>query len=86
VDAVPGAGHYAAGVDGPHRFIVTWGRLGRFDFHAVEVEAWDPDDALVTAAGLHPELPRPRVAVLSTSSAAQLFDRRHLSGGADPDA
>jgi hypothetical protein len=52
-------------VTGTHRFIVTWGSMGRFDFRAEAVEAWDPEDALVTAAGLHPELPRPRVAVLA---------------------
>jgi hypothetical protein len=39
--------------------------MGRFDFTSEVVEAWDPDDALVTAAELHPELPRPRVAVLA---------------------
>ena len=39
--------------------------MGRFDFVAEVVEAWDPDDALVTAAELHPALPRPRVAVLA---------------------
>ena len=42
----------------PH-YIVTWGRMGRFDFVAEVVEAWDPDDAMATAAELHPELPRP---------------------------
>jgi len=54
------------GVTGPHRFVVTWGRMGRFDFVAEVVEAWDPDEAMVTAAELHPELPRPRVAVLAS--------------------
>jgi hypothetical protein len=40
--------------------------MGRFDFAVEEVEAWDPEDAMVIAAELHPELPRPRVAVLAS--------------------
>ncbi len=40
--------------------------MGRFDFVAEVVEAWDPEGALVVAAELRPELPRPRVAVLAT--------------------
>jgi len=63
-------------VAGPHRFVVTWGRLGRFDFVAETVEAWDPDEALVTAAALHPELPRPRVAVLAAHAEPPAFRRR----------
>jgi hypothetical protein len=63
-------------VTGPHRFIVTWGRMGRFDFVAEVVEAWDPDEAMVTAAELHPELPRPRVAVLASQTGPLPFGRR----------
>ena len=66
-------GRYASDVTGPHRFVVTWGRMGRFDFVAEVVEAWDPDDAMVTAAELHPELPRPRVAVLASRSGPPTF-------------
>jgi hypothetical protein len=40
--------------------------MGRFDFVAEAVEARDSDDALAIAADLHPELPRPRVAVLAS--------------------
>lgn len=60
---------------GPHRFIVTWGRMGRFDFVAEEVEAWDSDEAMVTAAELHPELPRPQVAVLASRTGSPSFSR-----------
>ena len=69
-------GRYALGGTGPYRFIVTWGRMGRFDFMAEVVEAWDPDEAMVTAAELHPELPRPRVAVLASETGAPPFGRR----------
>jgi hypothetical protein len=40
------------------------------------VEAWDPDDAMVTAAELHPELPRPRVAVLASQAGPLTFGLR----------
>jgi hypothetical protein len=50
--------------------------MGRFDFVVEEVEAWDPEDALVTAAELHPELPRPRVAVLASPAGPLPFGRR----------
>jgi hypothetical protein len=49
-----------------HRFLVLWGRMGRPGFTTEVVDAWDPEEALVTAAGLHPELHRPRVAVLAS--------------------
>ena len=86
-DGAPSArtgGRYAADVAGPHRFLVTWGRMGRFDFVAEVVEAWDPDEALVTGAELHPELPRPRVAVLATDSGAQLLGLRADTERAEP--
>lgn len=51
-----------------HQFIVMWGRMGRFDFVSEVVDAWDPDDAMVIAADLHPELPRPRVAILASQA------------------
>ncbi len=52
----------------PHRFLVLWGRIGRFDFVSEVVEAWDAEDAMVLGADLHPELPRPRIAVLATQA------------------
>ncbi len=61
---------------GPHRFIVTWGRMGRHDYVVEEVEAWDPEDAMVTAAAIHPELPRPRVAVPAHPAGPLPFRRR----------
>ena len=70
--------HYAYRVAGPHRFIVTWGRMGRFDFVAEVVEAWDPEDAMGTAAELHPELPRPRVAVLADRTGPPGFGPAHV--------
>jgi hypothetical protein len=50
--------------------------MGRPDFVAEVVEAWDPDDAMVTAAALHPELPRPRVAVLASQAGPLTFGLR----------
>jgi hypothetical protein len=47
------------------QWIVTWGTLMRPNFHSVHVEAFDPDDALVVARSLHPELPPPRTAFRS---------------------
>lgn len=67
---------YAQSVAGPHRFLVTWGRMGRFDFVVEEVDAWDPEDAMTTAAELHPDLPRPRVAVLASTEQPLPFGRR----------
>ncbi len=58
---------------GPQRFIVTWGRMGRFDFVAEVVEALDPVDAMVAGAELHPELPRPRIAVLASQTGPLTF-------------
>jgi len=71
-------------VVGPHRFIVTWGRMGRPDFVAEVVDAWDPDDAMVTAADLHPELPRPRVAVLASQAGPLVFGLRSDQKDVDP--
>lgn len=63
--AAPGqdGSHYAPAVVGPQRFLVLWGQMGKPHFRAEIVEAFDPDEALTVAAGLHPELHRPRVAV-----------------------
>ena len=71
-------------VVGPHRFIVTWGRMGRPDFVAEVVDAWDPDDAMVTAADLHPELPRPRVAVLASQAGPLVFGLRSDQKDVEP--
>ena len=79
---------YASAVTGPHRFIVTWGRMGRFDFVAEVaevVEAWDPEDAMVTAAELHPELPRPRVAVLASRAGPLAFGLRSDQESVEPE-
>lgn len=46
------------------RFVVTWGVLGRPGYAVEHVDAHDADEALVLAAALHPELERPRVALL----------------------
>jgi len=54
--------------------------MGRFDFQAEVVEGWDPDDAMVTAAELHPELPRPRVAVLASRAGPLVFGLRSETG------
>ena len=73
----PGRVHrYARLMAGPYRFIVTWGRMGRHDFMAEVVEAWDPEDAMVVGAELHPELPRPRVAVLASQAGPLKFGIR----------
>jgi hypothetical protein len=69
---------------GPHRFIVTWGRMGRHDFAADVVRAWDPDEALVIAAERHPELPRPRVAVLAADTAPPFGIRPNGDPAPDP--
>jgi len=58
--------------------------MGRFDFVAEVVEAWDPDDAMATAAELHPELPRPRVAVLASRPAPPGFRPRSDQGRGEP--
>ncbi len=52
-----------------HRFLVLWGQMGRPGFTTEIVEAWDTEEALVVAADLHPELHRPRVAVLASELA-----------------
>ena len=49
--------------------MVLWGQMGRPGFTTEIVEAWDPEEALVTAADLHPELHRPRVAVPASENA-----------------
>jgi hypothetical protein len=59
--------------------------MGRFDFVAEEIEAWDPDDALAAAAERHPELPRPRVAVLASQAGPLTFGLRSDDQGPDPD-
>jgi hypothetical protein len=56
----PGAGQ------GPWSWTVTWGVLARPGFAVEHVTAFDADEALVLAAQLHPERPRPRVAFLSS--------------------
>jgi len=68
-----GGDRYAAPVSRPHRFVVTWGRVGRYDFAVEAVDAWDPEEALVIAAERHPELPRPRTAVLATQAGSMPF-------------
>ena len=47
-------------------WIVAWGRPGRFDWRTVEVTAHDPDEAKALARELHPELPPPPYAFLTT--------------------
>jgi hypothetical protein len=47
---------------GPVAFRVIWGDFFKGIFQVI-VEAHDPDEALVLAHELHPELPRPRVAL-----------------------
>ena len=74
-EALDGA-RYAHDVAEPHRFLVTWGRMGRFDFVVEEVDAWDPEEAMTAAAELHPELPRPRVALLASTAQPLPFGRR----------
>jgi hypothetical protein len=54
---------------GPWSWTVTWGSLLRPGFAAERVTAWDADEALVIAAEMHPELPRPRVALLAQHAA-----------------
>lgn len=50
---------------GPWRWSVMWGNIGR-QLRREVVEAWDSDEALATAASLHPEWERPRMAFLVT--------------------
>ena len=57
-----------------HRFRVLWGQMGRPGFMTEVVEAWDPEDALAVAAGFHPELYRPRVAVPVSKAWPQELD------------
>jgi len=66
-----------------HRFLVLWGRMGRFDFVCEQVDAWDADDALVIGADLHPELPRPRVALLATQAGPMYADLLGAPAGED---
>jgi hypothetical protein len=49
------------------------------------VDAWDPDEALVTAANLHPELPRPRVAVPATWPGPPATGHRSGTDRVEPD-
>jgi hypothetical protein len=58
--------------------------MGRFDFMAEVVEAWDPEDAMVTGAALHPELPRPLVAVLASQAGPLIFGLRSRPEGTEP--
>jgi hypothetical protein len=51
-------------------WLVTWGVLARSGFVVEHVEAYDADEALAIAAQRHPELERPRVALLVTSPGA----------------
>lgn len=48
---------------------MTWGVLARPGFVVEHVVAHDADEALVLAAALRPDLPRPRVAFLTTPPA-----------------
>jgi hypothetical protein len=52
-------------LSGPKRFRVLWGDPFK-GLDQVIVEAHDPDEALVHAHELRPELPRPRTAYLAT--------------------
>ena len=52
-------------LSGPRRFRVLWGDPSK-GLDQVIVEAHDPDEALVRAHELRPELPRPRTAYLAT--------------------
>jgi hypothetical protein len=51
---------------GPFKFRVIWGDPFK-GMSQVIVEAHDADEALVLARDQHPELPRPRVALLVDS-------------------
>jgi len=51
--------------EGPWRWLVTWGVLLRPEWHSVEVEAFDVDEALAIARELRPDLPQPRTAHLA---------------------
>jgi len=62
-----------------HRFLVLWGQMGRPGFTGEIVEACDPEEALATAADLHPELHRPRVAVLASARPPSWGGARGLS-------
>lgn len=85
VSSTGGGRRYADVMSGPHRLLVAWGNMGRFDFVAEVVEAWDPDEAMVTAAALHPELPRPRVAVLTSGTGPPPFARRSEPEWVEPE-
>jgi hypothetical protein len=52
---------------GQRVWLVTWGVLARSGFMVEHVEAFDADEALTIAASRHPELERPRVALLVAS-------------------
>jgi len=45
---------------------VAWGRPGRFDWHTVEVDAFDAEEAKARARELNPELPPPPYAFLAS--------------------
>jgi hypothetical protein len=68
---------YARDVAELHRFLVLWGQMGRPGFTGEIVEAWDPEEALVTAADIHPELHRPRVAVPASGAGPFRHDSDH---------
>lgn len=54
---------------GPWRWLVTWGVPGRPGWRSIVVEAFDAEDAMVIAAELRPDLPRPRTAFLARQEA-----------------
>jgi hypothetical protein len=63
-----------------HCFIVTWGRMGRPDFHAEEIDAFDPEEALAIGAERHPELFRPQAAVLASQAGPLRFGLKNAAG------
>jgi hypothetical protein len=48
----------------PATWLVTWGVLARPGYVVERVLAYDQDEALAIAAERHPDLERPRVALL----------------------
>jgi hypothetical protein len=67
MDDVAAEGPSPRGGTGPLHWLVTWGVLARSGFVVEHVDAFDADEALTIAAQRHPELERPRVALLVTS-------------------
>lgn len=65
-------------------WVVTWGRLGRADWQAALVLAYDVDEARVIAADARPDRMRPQEAFLADDSTARTVLFPDARAGAAP--